>query len=740
MKKLLSVLMTVAIILCPMTVAVFAEEELPMLYFTGSEENEEVVEDTGDIIDCIDFGTDSTPEIYKQDAVVVWVHNNSGSLIETSQIKCVDEFITIDFYGEDSIPNGGKILIGIKPNSDYEFEVGGYSYYIAAYDENDQIIGEILYVNIDISESEFVSFGYDADYSDWYLPTNYADVTRTITVENTGEYEITVVLENEGDALILFDGETPKEIPLAVGESQEVEIKLVNGKDKGVYPCNILIGDSRNETVTQSVEFRAIVQSDLENLETKSEVGDINSKIDDIASLLAGSTFDIEGGTLAEKIENLTQMMLEQLDIPGSIIEAEPMLLDIVPKKKNGSGNWVDAEECDFAEGKVPVSIDMSANGITYDSATQDVSIIHAFTTSWGGNSIGDHEVFSTHDGTIQINNGCLEFEMTGCSPILICVTQKMASVNGYGDGDIVLAGPFTYDSDINMMLTPDEDNDIGSSLEYGKPVYYLILDKTEGGANGVPLTDYSFVEKMKVKSEWNMGNNAIESVSIVKKSINAADTLIACNRILDDEGFGSDYYYFLEIKTKEMDSTSETDVQGVIEFDRKANNKKLVQKIKDSTADIDFSLFYSNNWKTQGEIVDGAIDLEWDTKYALKFNSDDEVELSFGSPNGGNNEGTFTVDASGQGKVVLCYNTNPVEAIEKANPDADMDFVIFNDVKFNRAGEFVYEKENGTHAYRIVNGKLVEIAGLTVDGDELKFNTSLLGGFVFADRELVNP
>ena len=130
--------------------------------------------------------------------------------------------------------------------------------------------------------------------------------------------------------------------------------------------------------------------------------------------------------------------------------------------------------------------------------------------------------------------------------------------------------------------------------------------------------------------------------------------------------------------------------------------------------------------------------------EYALKFDSDDEVELVFGAYEGSTpaeqNEGVFTVDASGQGKVFIEWNTTPDEAIAAANEGAVMHFVNFGGVKFNRAGEFVYELEDAAAAYQVVDGKLAAIPGVEIDDGEITFHTNKLGSYVFAKSELVNP
>ncbi len=308
------------------------------------------------------------------------------------------------------------------------------------------------------------------------------------------------------------------------------------------------------------------------------------------------------------------------------------------------------------------------------------------------------------------------------------------------------LEGPYIYDEDEDVMMTPAE---AGYIHEYGDAAYYLLIDETSDKTG--PMSAFDHVEKLKVKAKgWTNGGDIVEGVSVVKRKVDV-DVLFNngegikhynCADVLLRNNCESGYYYFLEIKIGEKESTSETDVIGVVEFDRKADSKKGIGKIDESSHDIEFSAFYEYSWITKTPtITEDTVDLEWGNTYALKFDYDEEVELSFGNPNGGNNEGTFEVDISGQGKVLLRYSTDPVEAVSAANEGADIDYLIFNNVKFNRTGTFTYEMENGAHAYRIIDGKLVEIENCYDESEEaFIFHTNRLEAYVFADRELVNP
>ena len=131
---------------------------------------------------------------------------------------------------------------------------------------------------------------------------------------------------------------------------------------------------------------------------------------------------------------------------------------------------------------------------------------------------------------------------------------------------------------------------------------------------------------------------------------------------------------------------------------------------------------------------------IEYNTAYVLKFDCDDEVEIAFGGDGDNSNEGVFTVDVSGMNKLFVAFDTDPNESIAAANEGAQMYFVNFNGIQFNRSGEYVYELEGAAAAYQIVDNKLVEIPDVKIADDEIVFKTRVLGNYVFAKSALVNP
>lgn len=254
-------------------------------------------------------------------------------------------------------------------------------------------------------------------------------------------------------------------------------------------------------------------------------------------------------------------------------------------------------------------------------------------------------------------------------------------------NSSLSLYGPYKYDGDMDSGKG-GVDKDV--SIEYGKAAYYQVL------YSGAAVEDYKHVEKLKAKAKWEMGSDLVSGVSIVKKRVAGA---AAKGNDIFAAPVG-DYAYFLEVKVAAKETVTDSDIVGTLTFNKKKSDDSAIE-FDDAELDITINVFYEKNWNNDntgiGLLVTGdRQNLKYDTKYLLKFDYDDEVELSFGNKKGGDNEGTFTVDVSGQGKLVFQYNTTANDAIVAANPTAKLKFISFNNAKFNRTGEFAYEMEDG--------------------------------------------
>lgn len=298
-----------------------------------------------------------------------------------------------------------------------------------------------------------------------------------------------------------------------------------------------------------------------------------------------------------------------------------------------------------------------------------------------------------------------------------------------------VVENVFGYSADKNTMTV--------KQIQYGKPAYIALLAKGD-----VLISDSDIVDGLKVKAEYEMGKELVaeNGISVVKKRVD--NLALDGTALKDDEGVDG-YYYFIEIKTVAKETTSDADIIATFELNKskKGDDEGKNYKVKDLEIDVEINVGYENSYLdyytdsgvelyVYGDTVGDETELEPETYYLLKYDYDDETEFTFGAF-ADQNEGTFTVDVSGQGKNLLYYDTKLDDGIAAANVDAKIFALNFNNTKFNRTGEFMYEGEDFEYAYQLMADGSLKLLG-EFDGEEITFKTRVLGSYLFSDVELV--
>lgn len=326
-------------------------------------------------------------------------------------------------------------------------------------------------------------------------------------------------------------------------------------------------------------------------------------------------------------------------------------------------------------------------------------------------------------------------------------------------DGDVYypiidVIGPYTYDTDDKCL-----ENE---TVEYGDTAYYLLIqgviddDDLENGDEVVPgdatpelVTDSESVSSLKVKTDWEEGKSLVSSVSIVKKKVcNDADTandyssmttLLSADSRLINSYSADKYYYFLAIATNSSSSTSDADVIGTLTL-----SKSKHPKVDDLDLDVALNIGWENSYLSDGDslglYVTGDVGtLEDETYYALKFDCDDEIDIDF------EDDSIFTVDVSGQSKLLVYYDTDYNSKIAAKYPLAELNFWNGNGAKFNRVGEMFLacDQDYAQFLYQVnSDGTLSEVPGAEYDEYDggFYFNTRVLGSYVISDMELDLP
>ena len=342
-------------------------------------------------------------------------------------------------------------------------------------------------------------------------------------------------------------------------------------------------------------------------------------------------------------------------------------------------------------------------------------------------------------------------------------------------DGDyyfpvVNLVGPYTFDAEDRALYdgTKRHAEAVYGPVEFGDAAYYALLQFTPDNytsmADGDALadtdegklelvTDSEVVANLKIKADWEEGGDMVKDIKIIKRKIvnDESDNkaLLRTDTDYDEDLYypsadelgltqygyqEGGYYYFLVITYEDSTSHNDVDVIGTLTF-----NKSKDPSIDDMDLDVGLALDWEYNYRKDAEMtVDSDIDeLLAEKNYALKFDSDEEIEITF------EDDSTFTVDVSGQGKLLLNWNTNYITKVAAKYPYAELNFWNGNGAKFNRVGEFFLnceDLEGNLFLYQVnANGTLSEVAGAEWDeSDEgFYFNTRVLGSYVVSDMEL---
>lgn len=355
----------------------------------------------------------------------------------------------------------------------------------------------------------------------------------------------------------------------------------------------------------------------------------------------------------------------------------------------------------------------------------------------------------------------------------------------------VAMVGPYGYYADDKVLFdaTATEEvtgyKDYAAPIEFGDTAYYALIQAIPTvGTDGVSgayhfadsydgkkigdtatftgdtyysvVTESETVSSIKIKSDWEEGKDLVKSISIVKKKVcnpNEKDDVATDFEYSGDDSdeaerpyasleklglkqFGleeNDYAYFLAIKYNDSTSVNDDDVVGTITL-----SKSKDPAIDKYEFDIEVNVDWENSWRQDSEWkVTGDVDIKADTNYALKFDCDDVVTLTF------DDDSYFEVDVSGQSKLLFNYTTDYISRIAAKYPYAELNFWNGNGAKFNRVGEFFLSCEDLTgnqFLYQVTSdGKLAEVPGAEWDDSDegFYFNTRVLGSYVVSDMEL---
>ena len=194
-------------------------------------------------------------------------------------------------------------------------------------------------------------------------------------------------------------------------------------------------------------------------------------------------------------------------------------------------------------------------------------------------------------------------------------------------------------------------------------------------------------------------------------------------------------YTYWVEVKTKDSDTTKALDVAGTLYLGTTKN--KAEDAVTGDSKAVDFTLTNQNDdYYVNGNVSDEAT-IEPDSNGAVKFADDaDEVTIYFGS----NEDAWYTFDAKGQGAVNFAYTMKFNSEIADLFPKANIDFITWTATPAtNRTGDLYITADEDTFLYEVTEDGIKEVNGAKYDEDEGAWHirTRKLTAYAISDIEL---
>ena len=271
------------------------------------------------------------------------------------------------------------------------------------------------------------------------------------------------------------------------------------------------------------------------------------------------------------------------------------------------------------------------------------------------------------------------------------------------------VAGKTIVTDGTNAVVAQDESNYI---VDDTKPVY------TYKSTTYYTLAEVQAAADAAVAKE--VGEKAVPSVFAVN-----VDTSI-------DANYKAGYTYWVEIKTKDSDTTKSLDVAGTLYIGTSKN------KAEDGTnkTGVDFVLSNQNDDYYNPAIEDEAT-IEPDANGAVKFSDDaEEVTIYFGS----NEDAWYTFNAKGQSDVNFAYTMKFNSEIADLFPKANIDFITWTATPAtNRTGDLYITADEDTFLYEVTEDGIKEVNGAKYDEDEGAWHirTRKLTAYAISDIEL---
>ena len=290
---------------------------------------------------------------------------------------------------------------------------------------------------------------------------------------------------------------------------------------------------------------------------------------------------------------------------------------------------------------------------------------------------------------------------------------MKEAYLNNAKEADLLKLGLVEDITEEVVIKVGNKEIQNGAWVVTADKPAYVVAGKT-----------YSSATEAQAKTDASIANTKADELS--KQVVKAVDSSISSTG-------KAGYTYWVEIKTKDSDSTKELDVAGTLYLGTSRNKAED----KKNEAGIDFTLSNRVSDYNEPGIVEDEYTFEADKNGAVKFSDDaEEVTLYFGA----NEDAWFTFNAKGQGALNFGYTLKFNKEIADLFPKANIDFISWNaEPATNRTGDLYITADEDTFLYEVTENGIKEVKGAKYDEDEGAWHirTRKLTSYAVSDIEL---
>ena len=407
-----------------------------------------------------------------------------------------------------------------------------------------------------------------------------------------------------------------------------------------------------------------------------------------------GVPFKIEGKDIQHDLNSaikaqLTEYQQKNPDFLKDEIAAE--LARFEAKLYVVSGTYyADAEEALVKAGWKKVAVQAGTKG--YSSVEE---LIKTGTLAGGSDYAASADVDKGY-GTYGTQDGTNDTALDTSNDYVFSSTKKFLSVDaGLTVSDVIASGAI------------EDVVDMSGAAYYVKSEGDTPMSVEDALAQAVDTDkSISVVDGYVVGGEMTQPEDAkaMAVASIIANEVVNVNTTV-------DRTYENNYTYWVEIKTKEDDTTKVLDLAGVLRIGSTKN------KAEDATNAFQLDTSLDNRVYDSGAYV--TVEDEWtfapDSRSVVKFSDDaEDVVLYFGE----NEAAWFEFDARGQSALNLEFTFDFNKEIADLFPEANIDFLTFTSKPAtNRTGDLYIVADEDTYLYEVTDDGVKTVAYLPAGG-----------------------